>query len=187
MAIDLTKIRKRNEFRKPRDCDVIDGFKASQEIDALIAEVERLQFDKRELDDLRSDIEASNPNEAIYRSGNEARHQLGWSLLFDALEFRLIDTDGDDCPKPKEYGGAEELRKLIANEVRRLRSETPRWIPVTERLPEPHRKVLVASQWIGCGGATIREVGWTAAYPRCFCNRECGTITHWMPLPEPPK
>ena len=62
-----------------------------------------------------------------------------------------------------------------------LENRMPRWIPVTERLPEEDELVLVwrnnglpyvsrridLSYWVGLG----RDAG----------------VTHWMPLPEPPK
>ena len=56
------------------------------------------------------------------------------------------------------------------------------WVPVTERLPENGYSVLVTS---GKGHRPI-----IARYSRA-CNAwrvPCGLrITHWMPLPEPPK
>ena len=66
--------------------------------------------------------------------------------------------------------------------------EERQWIPVTERLPDENNR------WVLClcvGGAM--EVlkfdytmwNWDAQYPgRCYLENY---VTHWMPLPEPPK
>ena len=59
-----------------------------------------------------------------------------------------------------------------------------RWIPVSERLPEPHGHVLgwqpdfarPAEVWIGSSGQ------WLGGD-----FEPAGHITHWMPLPEPPE
>ena len=58
--------------------------------------------------------------------------------------------------------------------------ENKRWIPVTERLPERGQEVIVASYRM------IKPVVFTTI----FWNKEHDNwygITHWMPLPEPPK
>lgn len=54
--------------------------------------------------------------------------------------------------------------------------ERPRWIPVTERLPdgEAWDRVLVYT-----------DEGNIQTAPKCKVGN--GWITHWMPLPEPPK
>lgn len=62
----------------------------------------------------------------------------------------------------------------------------PRWISVEERLPEAHKNVLVyVTNPIGWWNVEIDwmdEQGWV-----CSADSEWHTITHWMPLPEPPK
>ena len=80
--------------------------------------------------------------------------------------------------------------------VRKLRERVPRWISVTERLPEPYTHVLVFCKF----NASKRSVNqyWETIGK---CNRDDNgkrywalygealfwTITHWMPLPQPPK
>ena len=66
--------------------------------------------------------------------------------------------------------------------------EERRWIPVTERLPEKN------GQWVLClcvsGAIEVLKFdytmwNWDAQYPgRCYLENY---VTHWMPLPEPPK
>lgn len=58
-----------------------------------------------------------------------------------------------------------------------------RWIPVTERLPEKWQNVLAVRQdgkfrfdFIGSTGKWYEDVGNVG-----------NSVTHWMPLPEPPK
>jgi hypothetical protein len=68
--------------------------------------------------------------------------------------------------------------------------EARRWIPVTERLPEEGAEVLVrtsgalASTEIAAltVGTTRRE--WEDLRGELFLGDD---VTHWMPLPEPPK
>ena len=71
-------------------------------------------------------------------------------------------------------------------------AKVPRWIPVTERLPEKMQYVLVRYQnndmavasWFG-GDEHIRF--WRAMADEGWCA-DCDTEpTHWMPLPEPPE
>lgn len=93
----------------------------------------------------------------------------------------------------KLRGQNEQLRgaaTLVAKESAELLER--RWIPVTERLPETESwgasKVVL--------GIVQNESGYPPPNP-CFCvylgNQRWGTrgrlatISHWMPLPEPPE
>jgi hypothetical protein len=88
----------------------------------------------------------------------------------------------------------ERLRKGWAEAISAYSKENsliPRWIPVTERLPEPETDVLTFC----CGNIDILTYRYNRRGLACFMFRDdCGywketfgKITHWMPLPEPPK
>lgn len=61
-----------------------------------------------------------------------------------------------------------------------------RWIPVTERLPKESCKCLVYTERGEYGGYDITSY---SVMTMAFLDYEigCEKVTHWMPLPEPPK
>lgn len=70
----------------------------------------------------------------------------------------------------------------------------PRWIPVAERLPEEERQVLAYygfNHGDGYLGMMFMQVlDYYAHDPKPHFQHEGlngMTVTHWMPLPEPPK
>ena len=70
----------------------------------------------------------------------------------------------------------------LQKEIERLRAQLPRWIPVTERLPEPTVCVLIADATTGNMDVDAwGHDGWMSE------DLYDGSITHWMPLPEPPE
>ena len=82
-----------------------------------------------------------------------------------------------------DFHGAEYIADhLLANNV-----TVQEWIPVTERLPNVGEEVLVfdtRENWIGFAWLHPDKT-WTALgfdWPFDF-----GEVTHWMPLPQPPK
>lgn len=86
--------------------------------------------------------------------------------------------------------GLEDL-KFIANAgriddalalIQQLESRVPRWISVKERLPEYGYNVPVIYAGGYIGMAQWSGWGW---YKLIY--RESHIVTHWMPLPEPPK
>lgn len=84
-----------------------------------------------------------------------------------------------DYPKCDDRGGCicEELAETYYNVGYRKQSE---WISVDERLPKDCVRVLVYGE-TDIFIATRLNGGWFAPV---HCD---GEITHWMPLPEPPK
>lgn len=68
----------------------------------------------------------------------------------------------------------------IENAIKALKQE-PKWIPVTERLPE-EGQMIIACYPTDCG-KRVR----TAYYYNKECGFSCGITYAWMPLPEPYK
>ena len=67
-----------------------------------------------------------------------------------------------------------------------------KWIPVTERLPEPYVRVLVLRQRLNDGGCFQNVEYIIPVYGGEFAwvmdmARWKSKVTNWMPLPEPPK
>lgn len=67
----------------------------------------------------------------------------------------------------------------------------PKWIPVTERLPESYEPVLAVcnsgkifvGEYVDLGWRTL----WRIKTARDSTKEITRKVTHWMPLPEPPK
>lgn len=86
---------------------------------------------------------------------------------------------------------ASNLIEQQAAKIAELEAKVPRWIPVTERLPEVHqktrksdamlvytrRKLFMVAVWNG--------IDWLA--PMDFWDAWGDEIVYWMPLPEPPE
>ena len=81
----------------------------------------------------------------------------------------------------------------LANVIQSYEESKPRWIPVTERFPEKTNHYLV---YIECKCDGIFMSAWVQV--AWFCEKFYWehvqgddvfkeTVTHWMPLPEPPK
>ena len=69
---------------------------------------------------------------------------------------------------------------LIANGV-----TVQEWISVDDRLPENGKEgVLIALRWGEVGIGWCEDGRWDSEFVNEY---EDGEVTHWMPLPEPPK
>lgn len=63
--------------------------------------------------------------------------------------------------------------------------EMPRWISVEERLPEKCEYVICIVRF--GEDAWNHELGFVINNSWVHAGRSDGIVTHWMPLPEPPK
>lgn len=97
------------------------------------------------------------------------------------LECCLDDCDQvGNCPYSGTFGCDECLKRDALAYIEKLEPQIPRWIPVEERLPAKSKTVLVVADGM-VDIACFSENGWG------LYTLECCTITHWMPLPEPPE
>ena len=123
--------------------------------------------------------------------------------MADRVKEKLIELLGadvckHDCCDDCEYGQNRDaciafLKEsmadhLISNGVVISNLETTtmqQWIPVTERLPENGKKVLVYCK----ENKNDYEIGaYSDTYRGFFVRQTCyENITHWMHLPQPPK
>lgn len=72
---------------------------------------------------------------------------------------------------------AYEDTGLAPEEVQQMR-----WIPVEERLPEEKQRVIVRCERVGTSVGWILWGNWMTDI-----GPGAGKVTHWMPLPQPPK
>ena len=86
-----------------------------------------------------------------------------------------------------ESASLERYKEALSMAVAALREqEKRRWIPVTERLPEniANRVLVVCERSNGVFYAHYEKPFWiNLETDKPFIS----TVTHWMPLPKPPK
>ena len=104
--------------------------------------------------------------------------------------YRFASEAADAIEELQEDNAA--LNVTVSNLIEQIAElSKPKWIPVTERLPEEHVFVLVRQDDDRMMIAVRVDGNWWYRYFAYDVDRwdenEQGTITHWMPLPEPPK
>lgn len=85
---------------------------------------------------------------------------------------------------------AEESALVLKKEIEKLRAQLPRWIPVAERLPEVWRNDETAelvNYMIYSPDFGVDIGNYHAKAKKWLCMALPCTVTHWMPLLEPPK
>ena len=99
----------------------------------------------------------------------------------DQFRKKLIElvNEAIDMRVPNTMLGERIADHLISNGV-----TFQKWIPVTERLPEKDMEDVLAFD--GISGFFITFMKTTIHGKRYFAIGH-DDVTHWMPLPEPPK
>ena len=103
--------------------------------------------------------------------------------LVDVTYENVKNVLGDYGYYHDEYKKFYDMSELLPT------IEVPRWIPVTERLPDHWGHVLVFTYWnerwqTMIGWLGVSQKMWRILTPHG--EYEYAAVTHWMPLPEPP-
>lgn len=112
---------------------------------------------------------------------NALREHAEWAR---ANEWETSITLGDDLAE------AADRIEAQAKEIEKLRAQVPRWIPVTERLPEVWRNDETAelvNYMIYSPDFGVDIGNYHAKAKKWLCMALPCTVTHWAPLPEPPE
>ena len=106
-------------------------------------------------------------------------------------------TNASVCSKELMKQAADAIEELSAIReeqkaqiIAMAAEDKPRWIPVTERLPEFEGAVLCMRKSNVYGVRPYQEILYVDEYG--FKNYDDiyladGVVTHWMPLPQPPE
>lgn len=105
-----------------------------------------------------------------------------------AIIIGNIPVDGtDECYTVSEY---QEAKRLAVEALGRCLSESTKWIPVTEKLPECEDEEVLVQCNGKDGSIRLIDAFVLATYDKDFGWYSMGrpdleaTVTAWMPLPE---
>ena len=118
------------------------------------------------------------------------------SVQADDMRLRdfgyLFKTAAEAIERLIAYNEFWEKSAITAKEI--IDKELPKWISVKERLPEPETEVLAAfddgyvwAMWQKWSLTDEYEEGESPFDYYKDVGAGLHTVTHWMPLPEPPK
>ena len=121
--------------------------------------------------------------------------QLRWYMNDETDELRNEAADAiEKLQKERDNwkGTAEDWRDAYYHWFENYQNDVPKWIPVTERLPDGI--VLAVNALRGSYGFREQLIGYIGSIEESdsgyFCESEgeiLMNVTHWMPLPEPPE
>ena len=115
---------------------------------------------------------ASNSRDLYIADAIEELESIIPHKCFFCVGCEVEPMDGSGC----ENGFVLSIRRA-QEALAKMETTNPKWIPVTERLPEKNTWVL----------AYCKYKGYVIDYLDINGLWSYGNVTHWMPLPEPSK
>ena len=112
--------------------------------------------------------------------------------MYDEL-IKNLRNEANEAPALSSIGyflmrqAADAIEELgvVVRTQKSVLDKFPRWIPVSERLPENGEYVLCFCRAnIVCVLRRDKDGDWYENPTHVYMS---GFVTHWMPLPEPPK
>jgi uncharacterized small protein (DUF1192 family) len=124
---------------------------------------------------------------ALERRNDELQAEVERLKHYEEYFYRVID---EPCPNDEQHCTCVPALRL---EIDRLK-EAQRWIPVGERLPEKNTTDLGEEYIVKLGGSynivcpmNYQDGEWYTGGWGTSRTRWNRVVTHWQPLPEPPK
>ena len=117
--------------------------------------------------------------------------------LVNALREHAEWAEGNQYETPitlcDDLSEAADLIEAQAKEIEKLRGQMPRWIPVTERMPENGVETLCWYEYFRYGDFNAMFATYGIGYQFHenwggeVANGRNAKVLAWMPLPEPPE
>jgi hypothetical protein len=117
-------------------------------------------------------------------------------MMYEELIKDLRENHGKYFARDMEAADAIEEEDMafrhLERDYKELCAHLPKWIPVTERLPEDEEFVLVCNDdgLMMIAKHETETYEWYYKYTNydfdIWENEEQGPVCYWMPLPEPP-
>lgn len=130
-----------------------------------------------------------SPIEVVYKD----LHTKVENDMFTAIQEYGISVDKEELIKALQYDRGQYEKGYHDGLLHGLMREESEWISVEERLPDQYEDVLGFCHYVyESGGVCDLILTMKLTTDGKFVPFNCsplkeGIVTHWMPLPEPPK
>ena len=127
-----------------------------------------------------------NPNIDITNAKYIYDYAHNNALVYQLRESHFTAWQAAKAQSEKALLEQFEINNKLVEQIEKLKAQAvPQWISVEDQMPDGYLPVLVVNQ-----KGKIRICEW-AFYEQEWWKSPClkpvkSTITHWMPLPEPP-